>query len=105
MIVLGLTGSIGMGKSAAAALLRRLGVPVHDADASVHRLLGRDGAAVQRVAAAFPGTGGANGIDRTELGRRLTLRRLAEIVRVAAGPNQGLAGRRGRWHAGIRARH
>ena len=71
MIVLGLTGSIGMGKSTAAALLRRLGVPVHDADASVHRLLGRDGAAVQRVAAAFPGTGGANGIDRAELGRRV----------------------------------
>ncbi len=71
MIVLGLTGSIGMGKSTAAALLRRLGVPVHDADASVHRLLGRNGAAVERVAAAFPGTGGANGIDRAELGRRV----------------------------------
>ena len=85
MIVLGLTGSIGMGKSTAAALLRRLGVPVHDADASVHRLLGRDGAAVQRVAAAFPGTGGANGIDRAELGRRVfddkaALRRLEQIL-------------------------
>jgi dephospho-CoA kinase len=85
MIVLGLTGSIGMGKSTAAALLRRLGVPVHDADASVHRLLGRNGAAVQRVAAAFPGTGGANGIDRAELGRRVfddkaALRRLEQIL-------------------------
>jgi dephospho-CoA kinase len=85
MIVLGLTGSIGMGKSTAAALLRRLCVPVHDADASVHRLLGRNGAAVQRVAAAFPGTGGANGIDRAELGRRVfddkaALRRLEQIL-------------------------
>jgi dephospho-CoA kinase len=85
MIVLGLTGSIGMGKSTAAALLHRLGVPVHDADASVHRLLGRNGAAVERVAAAFPGTGGANGIDRAELGRRVfndkaALRRLERIL-------------------------
>jgi dephospho-CoA kinase len=85
MIVLGLTGSIGMGKSTAVALLRRLGVPVHDADASVHRLLGRDGAAVERVAAAFPGTGGVNGIDRAELGRRVfndqaALRRLEQIL-------------------------
>src|SRR5258707_12991036 len=85
MIVLGLTGSIGMGKSTAAALLRRLGVPVHDADASVHRLLGRNGAGVERVAAAFPGTGGANGIDRAELGRRVfndkaSLRRLERIL-------------------------
>jgi dephospho-CoA kinase len=85
MIVLGLTGSIGMGKSTAAALLRQLGVPVHDADASVHRLLGRNGAAVERVAAAFPGTGGVNGIDRAELGRRVfndqaALRRLEQIL-------------------------
>src|SRR5260221_5733236 len=85
MMVLGLTGSIGMGKSTAAALLGRLGVPVHDADASVHRLLSRNGAAVERVAAAFPGTGGANGIDRPQLGRRVlddkaALRRLQHIL-------------------------
>lgn len=85
MIVLGLTGSIGMGKSTAASLLRRLGVPVHDADAAVHRLLGPRGAAVAAVAAAFPGTESARGIDRAALGRRVfgnaaSLRRLEAIL-------------------------
>src|SRR5438309_9124333 len=85
MLVLGLTGSIGMGKSAAAAMLRRLGVAVHDADAAVHRLLGRNGAAVAAVAAAFPGTAAAGGIDRAALGRRVfadaaALRRLEGIL-------------------------
>jgi dephospho-CoA kinase len=85
MVVLGLTGSIGMGKSTAAAMLRRLGVAVHDADAAVHRLLGRNGAAVAAVAAAFPGTAGPEGIDRAALGRRVfgdaaALRRLERIL-------------------------
>jgi dephospho-CoA kinase len=85
MRILGLTGSIGMGKSTAAAMLRRLGVPVHDADAAVHRLLGRGGAAVAAVEAAFPGTAGPNGIDRAALGRRVfadeaALRRLERIL-------------------------
>jgi dephospho-CoA kinase len=91
MIVLGLTGSIGMGKSTAAAMLRRLGVPVHDADAAVHRLLGPGGAAVARVAAAFPGSGivdaatGRMRIDRAALGRLVfadpeALRRLEAIL-------------------------
>ena len=85
MIILGLTGSIGMGKSTAAAMLRRLGVPVYDADASVHRLLGPGGAAVPLVEAAFPGTAGIQGIDRRELGRRVfgdaaALRRLEAIL-------------------------
>lgn len=68
MIVLGLTGSIGMGKTTAAAMLRRLGVPVHDADAVVHRLLGRGGAAVAAIAAAFPGVVRGGAVDRAALG-------------------------------------
>ena len=69
MIILGLTGSIGMGKSTAAALLRRLGVPVHDADAAVHRLQAKGGAAVAPIAAAFPGTVKEGKVDRQALGR------------------------------------
>lgn len=87
MRVLGLTGSIGMGKTVAARLLRRQGVPVHDADAEVHRLLGRNGAAVSAVAAAFPGTVRDGIIDRKALGAKVfggekeaDLRRLERIV-------------------------
>jgi P-type Cu+ transporter len=53
MKVIGLTGSVGMGKTTAAKILRRLGIPVHDADREVHRLLGPGGAAVEAVAAAL----------------------------------------------------
>ncbi len=71
MRVLGLTGSIGMGKSAAARALRRLGVPVHDADAAVHGLLGPGGGAVAAVARAFPGVVADGAVDRAALGRRV----------------------------------
>ena len=85
MIGLGLTGSIGMGKSTAASVLRQLGVPVHDADASVHRLMNHGGAAVGFVEAAFPGTAQNGAIDRKELGRRVfadpaALKRLETIL-------------------------
>jgi dephospho-CoA kinase len=86
VIVLGLTGSIGMGKSNAATALRRLGVPVFDADAAVHRLLGRSGAAVPAVRHAFPNVEGPSGaIDRQALGREVfgqpaELRRLEQIL-------------------------
>lgn len=66
--ILGLTGSIGMGKSAVAAMLRGLGVPVFDADAAVHELQGPGGACLAPIERAFPGTTGPQGVDRQKLG-------------------------------------
>jgi dephospho-CoA kinase len=85
MVILGLTGSIGMGKSTAAALLRRQGILVHDADATVHRLLGKGGAAVDAIARAFPGVIKSGAVDRTALGKRVfgdtkALRKLEAII-------------------------
>lgn len=67
MIRLGLTGSIGMGKSATAAMFRDAGVPVHDADAAVHALYAPGGAAVGPVGAAFPGVVKDGAVDRALL--------------------------------------
>jgi dephospho-CoA kinase len=69
MRVIGLTGSIGMGKSATAAMFRGLGVPVHDADAAVHRLYRGDG--VEAVEALFPGIAVGGVVDRTRLAERV----------------------------------
>lgn len=70
MIVLGLTGGIAMGKSTAAGLFRAHGVPVFDADASVHRLLAPGGRAVAEVGRAFAGSVGPDGgVDRKAVGR------------------------------------
>lgn len=68
MVIFGLTGSIAMGKSTAAGMLRRLGVPVHDSDAVVHRLLAKDGAAVPLVAETFPSVVRGGAVDRQSLG-------------------------------------
>lgn len=68
MIVLGLTGSIGMGKTSAARSLRRLGVPVHDADATVHRLLGPGGKAVPAIRRLFPQAVENGAVNRRTLG-------------------------------------
>ncbi len=71
MKIVGLTGSIGMGKSTTAAMFRGLGVPVFDADREVHRLLARNGAGYRPVSDAFPGVASASGIDRKALGARV----------------------------------
>jgi dephospho-CoA kinase len=78
MVILGLTGSIGMGKSATAALFRARGVPVHDSDASVHALYA--GRAAPLIEAAFPGTVRDGVVDRAVLGDRAALKRLEAIV-------------------------
>jgi len=69
MLVIGLTGSIAMGKSAATRLLRRRRIPVHDADATVHALIGPQGRAVAAIAAAFPDCVHDSTVDRAALGR------------------------------------
>jgi dephospho-CoA kinase len=71
MIVVGLTGSIGMGKSTVAAMLRDIGVPVFDADAAVHALQAPGGRLVDAIESAFPGTTGPGGVDRSRLGMRV----------------------------------
>ncbi|MCR5857258.1 dephospho-CoA kinase [Mesorhizobium sp. J428] len=83
MIVIGLTGSIGMGKSTTAKMFAEEGVPVHDSDEAVHRLY--SGAAVPLVEAAFPGVTVDGRIDRTLLGQRVignteAIRKLEQIV-------------------------
>ena len=67
MLTLGLTGSIGMGKSTVAAMFADEGVPVFDADAAVHRLQGPAGRVVAAIEARFPGTTGEGGVNRTAL--------------------------------------
>jgi dephospho-CoA kinase len=94
MIVIGLTGSIGMGKSTAAAMLRRLGVPVHDSDAAVHRLIGRGGRAVARIEKAFPGVVKDGAVDRAALGARVfgdaaALKRLEAILHPMVAAEKG----------------
>jgi dephospho-CoA kinase len=88
MIRLGLTGSIGMGKSTVADMFAEEGVPVFDADAAVHRLQGPDGAVVAEIEAQFPGTTGAEGVNRSALAERVlgeaeSLPRLEAIVHPA----------------------
>ena len=85
MIVLGLTGSIAMGKSTAAAMFRREGVPVYDADRAVHALFGRGGRAVPLIDSVFPGVVRDGTVDRQALGARVfddenALRQLERIV-------------------------
>jgi len=70
MIILGLTGSIAMGKSTVADLFREEGVPVHDADQAVHRLMAPDGKATSSILKAFPSAASSDGgVDRQALGK------------------------------------
>ena len=87
-LIVGLTGSIGMGKSTVAAMFADEGVPVFDADAEVHRLQGKDGALLPAIEAAFPGSTGQEGVKRAELGAMVfddpaALARLEAIVHPA----------------------
>ena len=102
MIRLGLTGSIGMGKSTVAQMFRDAGVPVFDADAEVHRLQGRAGALVAEIEAHFPGTTGAAGVDRTSLAERVLGDRAA-LGRLEALIHPAVARERERFLAAHRA--
>ena len=89
MIVLGLTGGIASGKSTAARMLRQLGACVFDADAEVHKLLAKNGAAVEKVAKAFNGVKAKDGsIDRKKLGQIV----FADEQKVPTLPGRRLAG-------------
>jgi len=84
-IVLGLTGSIGMGKSTVAAMFRQLGVPVFDADAEVRKMQGPSGLLLSAIETLHPGTTGPNGVDRAALGQAVlgdksALRRLERLI-------------------------
>ena len=90
MLKLGLTGSIGMGKSTVAAMFADEGVPVFDADAAVHRLQGPAGRVVAGIEARFPGTTGDAGVNRTALaeavlGDDAAMKALEAIVHPAVG--------------------
>jgi dephospho-CoA kinase len=91
MLILGLTGSIGMGKSTTAKLFAEAGVPVYDADAAVHQLY--EGEAAPAIEAAFPGTTAGGKVDRAKLSERVVhdpaaIRRLEEIVHPMLGASR-----------------
>ncbi|THD71065.1 MAG: dephospho-CoA kinase [Bradyrhizobium sp.] len=91
MIVLGLTGSIGMGKSTTAKLFAEAGVPVYDADAAVHRLY--EGEAAPAIEAAFPGTTADGRVDRIKLSARVVhdpaaMKLLEQIVHPMLGASR-----------------
>ena len=93
MVIVGLTGSIGMGKSTAARMLREMGVPVYDADAAVHALQAPGGEALPGIEAVFPGVVKQGVLDRQALGARVfgnkdALRKLEAIVHPLVGQRQ-----------------
>src|SRR5258705_8461088 len=91
MIILGLTGSIGMGKSSAAKLFEEAGVPVYDADAAVHKIY--EAEAAPAIEAAFPGTTADGRVDRNKLSAKVVhdpaaMRRLEQIVHPMLGASR-----------------
>ena len=93
MVIVGLTGSIGMGKSETAKMFRSLGIAVYDADAAVHKLYAPGGPAVAPLEAAFPGVTDENGVDREKLAKRVlgdaeALKKLERIVHPLVGVAQ-----------------
>ena len=93
MITIGLTGSIGMGKSTTAGMFAAEGVPVYDADAEVHALYAKGGAAVEPLAAAFPGVVVDGAVDRAKLSHHVVgkpdeLKRLEAIVHPLVGESR-----------------
>lgn len=93
MIIVGLTGSIGMGKSTTSTMFQAEGVPVYDADAAVHALYAKGGAGVAPVEAAFPGVVVGGAIDRAKLSARVVgkpeaLKRLEAVVHPLVGESR-----------------
>jgi len=91
MIILGLTGSIGMGKSTTAKLFQEAGVPVYDADAAVHKIY--EGEAAPAIEAAFPGTTADGKVDRNKLSAKVVhdpaaMKRLEQIVHPLLGASR-----------------
>ncbi|MBV7258578.1 dephospho-CoA kinase [Erythrobacter crassostreae] len=89
-VIIGLTGSIGMGKSTVASMFQAAGIPVFDADAEVRAMQGPDGELNSVIEKAFPGSTGPNGVDRDALGKLVfgdkeALERLEDIVHPAVG--------------------
>jgi dephospho-CoA kinase len=102
VIVLGLTGSIGMGKTTTAGLFREAGVPVHDADVEVGALYAKGGAAAGLVEAAFPGVTVDGAVDKARLSAAL-LDRPAELARLEAIVHPLVAARRAEFLGRARA--
>lgn len=103
MIVIGLTGSIGMGKSAVAAMFDSLGVPVFDADSAVRAMQGPAGKLLPAIESLFPGTTGPLGLDRIAVGKKVfgnpaALKSLERIIHPAVAAERSAFLRRNRAH-------